>query len=159
MALFTAETAVIAAKKSHSPESARFLPKPAIVDLAIPARIEPNTAEIDPFVSKTLARTRRQISRIQGLIEDQSESETLDCAALDRLASALSRLSELERQLAGRPLPGSYRPAADKASRRQNRAVEVWSDPVTPQQVVSGVPVQNVPQPVQAPPVQGPENG
>jgi hypothetical protein len=41
-----------------------------------------------------------------------------DPAKIDRLASAQARLAEQERLLAGRPLPGSRRPAAEVKNRR-----------------------------------------
>jgi hypothetical protein len=37
-----------------------------------------------------------------------------DPQKLDRLASASAKLSELERIMAGRPLPGSHRPVSPK---------------------------------------------
>jgi len=39
---------------------------------------------------------------------------------LDRLASAQARLSEQERLLAGRPMPGSFRPKKPPEPRRHN---------------------------------------
>ena len=52
---------------------------------------------------------RKQIERI-----DQMLSKETDPAKIDRLAAAFGRLSEIERQLAARPLPGSRRPAPEK---------------------------------------------
>lgn len=67
---------------------------------------------LNPHVSKTLTRVRKQVSRLFELIEGE-----IDPQKLDRLASALSRLAELERQLSGRPLPGSLRPRQEKPRR------------------------------------------
>lgn len=67
---------------------------------------------LNPHVSKTLMRVRKQVSRLFELIEGE-----IDPQKLDRLASALSRLAELERQLSGRPLPGSLRPRQEKPRR------------------------------------------
>jgi hypothetical protein len=40
--------------------------------------------------------------------------EELDPSRLDRLAAASARLSEIERQLAGRPGPGQLRPTTPR---------------------------------------------
>ncbi len=66
----------------------------------------------DPFPVRLLARTRTRINSLM----DAMTAET-DPAKIDRLASALARLAELERQLAGRPLPGSLRPSQRKVDR------------------------------------------
>lgn len=156
MPRFTAETAVFAAKLSHAPESARFLPKPEPVLAVIPAEITAKPAEPDPFIFKSLVRVRKQMNKVNDLMADQMDAEKPDCAAIDRLASALSRLAELERVYDGRPLPGSFRPQSDKASKTRNRPVEVWADE-TPPQVVSSVPEVKItpassPQPVEPEP-------
>jgi hypothetical protein len=64
----------------------------------------------DDFSRARLACVRKQLNRI----DDMMKTET-DPAKLDKLASALSRLAEQERQLAGRPLPGSLRPKEPKS--------------------------------------------
>jgi hypothetical protein len=61
----------------------------------------------------TLARTRKQIERLFEMMD-----ECDDAQKLDRLASALARLNEQERQLAGRPLPGSLKPTQQIKPRR-----------------------------------------
>lgn len=61
--------------------------------------------EQDSFTSTTLSRVRDQMS----LLADMMKKEK-DPARLDRLAAAFGKLAEVERQLAGRPLPGSLRP-------------------------------------------------
>lgn len=137
MALFTAETAVIAAKKSHAPDSARYQkPDPPQTERSGSQTAEP-LPELAIYTRARLERVRTQLDRVDAMMLTED-----DPAKLDRLASAQARLSEQERILAGRPLPGSFRPQADKASRRQGRPVEVWSDE-TPQQVVSSVPAPN----------------
>ena len=77
-----------------------------------------------------LERVRLQLDRIDAMMLVEVEP-----ALLDRLASAQARLSEQERILAGRPLPGSRKPAPDRADRRQGRAVVMLDEPaqsVTP---------------------------
>jgi hypothetical protein len=64
----------------------------------------------DGFVAERLSRTREHIEQLNRLFAVCSDPHKLD-----RLASAISRMSEIERVLAGRPLPGSFRPARIKA--------------------------------------------
>lgn len=58
------------------------------------------------FQQERLSRVRAQLTKIDAMMA----SET-DPSKLDRLASAQARLSEQERILDGRPLPGSHRPS------------------------------------------------
>lgn len=108
MPLFTTETASEAAKRSHMPDSARFV-RP------IQPCNEPQ--ENDTFRLTQLAITRAQIKNVNKLIGDEQ-----DAVKLDRLASALSRLLEAERQLSGRPLPGSLRPTQSRSKDKQPSA-------------------------------------
>ena len=84
------------------------------------------------FPSRTLSRVRAQI---ETLLDDLGKER--DPQRIDRLASALGRLNEIERQLAGRPMPGSLKPSA-----KQPRATpQVEPTPIeTPQAVVSDLP-------------------
>jgi len=61
------------------------------------------------FCEKRIARVRKQLEKIDAMI-----SQELDPQKLDRLASAQSRVSEQERILSGRPLPGSRRPIKER---------------------------------------------
>lgn len=72
----------------------------------------------DGYVQTTVSRTRRQLDRLFELMEEE-----LDPQKLDRLASAIARLAEQERQLSGRPLPGSLRPK-QKRTKRSNSSAE-----------------------------------
>jgi hypothetical protein len=56
-------------------------------------------------VADRLPRVRKQLERLDDLMKQET-----DPAKLDRLAAALYRLSEQERIMSGRPLPGSYKP-------------------------------------------------
>jgi hypothetical protein len=69
-------------------------------------------AGTDPYVTERLARVRRQLDRLDGLMAAEKDPQRID-----RLASAQYRLAEQERILSGRPLPGSRRPARDRAER------------------------------------------
>jgi hypothetical protein len=64
---------------------------------------------LDDFCEKRIARVRKQLKKIDTMI-----SQELDPQKLDRLASAQSRISEQERILSGRPLPGSRRPIKER---------------------------------------------
>ncbi len=82
----------------------------AIKENQVLVAVEPT----DLYTTRRLTRTRAQIDAIL----DMLESET-DAQALDRLASALARLNEIERQLANRPLPGSFKPERARPARPQ----------------------------------------
>ena len=135
MPLFTSETAAEAARKSHSPDSARFR-LPQVV-------AEPDD---DPYLVARLNRVRAQLDKL-----DRMMISELDPAKLDRIASAQARLAEQERILAGRPLPGSRKPAQDRPQRRQSITPE--PDP-TPQQIDNSAPALPSTVPVQPQPVQ-----
>jgi hypothetical protein len=55
---------------------------------------------------------KTEIEHVRALILQAS-----DGAELDRLASALARLCEIERITENRPLPGSYRPKPEEKNR------------------------------------------
>ena len=61
---------------------------------------------------KRLIRTREQLE----MLDRQLDGET-DPKHVKSLADAIARLSEVERNLAGRPLPGSRRPGREKPAR------------------------------------------
>lgn len=70
---------------------------------------------VDPYLQARLIRVRKQLNKIDGLIESEE-----DPSKLDRLASAQARLSEQERQLSGRPLPGTLKPQSPKRAKSQD---------------------------------------
>ena len=108
------------ALKSHQPDSARFV-RP------ITAHNQDEKAE--SFRLERLSRVRAQLTRL-----DKMLNEEFDPQKLDRLASAIARLSEQERLLTGRPMPGSLKPLQGRqSSRKVTSAAEVFAnDPVTP---------------------------
>jgi hypothetical protein len=107
--LFTRENAAEMARRSNAiqrerrsePRSVALSPGPAIGDR-------------DPYVAARLMRVREQLNRFDSMMAKETDPQRLD-----RLASAQSRLSEQERILAGRPLPGSKRPLAEAPRRRE----------------------------------------
>lgn len=98
--LITRETAREYARKANEAKRA----KQAAL-LANPPAPASDPAKPDPYLSAKLGRVRKQIEAVDKLIESASDPQ-----AVDRFAAALARLYEIERQLAGRPLPGSLRP-------------------------------------------------
>lgn len=71
----------------------------------------------DSYVCARLSRVRAQLDALDRLLAAESAADKPDAQRLDRLASASARLSEQERQLDNRPLPGSRRPAPEPPPR------------------------------------------
>ena len=88
----------------------------------IPAQPEPLAQQPplqpDDFCAKRIKRVRRQLAMLDRLIDAEQDPQRLD-----RLACAQYRLSEMERILSGRPLPGSQRPRQAKVNQHRS-AVE-----------------------------------
>ena len=132
MALFTRENAREMSAKANYVRWHKPDPEPRQEAKAETPAIAPAATPEDGFAAKTLVRVRRQI---ESLLDDLSIER--DAQKKDRLASALGRLNEIERQLAGRPMPGSLKPSA-----KQPRVTpQVEPTPIeTPQAVVSDLP-------------------
>lgn len=82
------------------------------------------------YADKTKLRVRGMLERACDLFDDEN-----DANKIDRLASAVAKLAELDRQLSGRPLPGTLRPVV--------KAREKWSDlelPKAPEPVLAPAP-------------------
>ena len=124
---WTPEDAAAAARRGW--EKRRANPKPKQADPPQDqSKADPADAKADTFNARRLLRVRKQLTRLDDLMDQEN-----DPAKLDRLASAQARLSEQERILRGEPLPGSRRPAPDRADRRQGRAT--WTaQPAQPDQ-------------------------
>ena len=65
----------------------------------------------DPYLRERVIETREAIARIHQRLLDADDPQEIM-----QLAAAISKLQETERELAGRPLPGTYRPQADNKS-------------------------------------------
>ena len=78
------------------------------------------------FHIKRLARVRAQLTRIDDELEGCSFG---DSKRIKDLTDAQLRLSEQERILAGRPLPGSRRPVAEAVDKRPT--IELVAAPVS----------------------------
>jgi hypothetical protein len=110
MPVFTAQTARENAAKSHAARRANALAvKEANIALLQPPQSATAIAGVlpdgDAYAGAMLLCTRAQINRLDGML-----SKKTDPREIDHLVSAIRKLSEIERQLAGRPLPGSLRP-------------------------------------------------
>lgn len=108
MPLFTRETAASAGRKGAL---ARWTKPPPVV---IPPPItEPIT---DDYHARRIMRVRQQLDRIDAMLMEEEDAQKID-----RLASAQLRLSEQERVMSGRPLPGSRKPLPERRSGSEDR--------------------------------------
>ena len=130
MALFTAETAVIAAKLSHAPTSARHQPKEEIK----PAPPEPQPAPMPAGkeASEDLKRVKGKLDKLDALMDKAKTPQEWD-----QLSRAYDRMFKAWMVLSATPLPGSL-----KQTGKPNRpSPQVEPAPIeTPQAVVSDVP-------------------
>lgn len=123
MPLFTHENAAILGKKGNL---ARWAKPP------LPPPAETIAEMTSDFAQRRLMRVRDQLERLDALA-----SGVRDTKRLKELADATTRLSEQERILAGRPLPGSRRPREDRT-----RVSAGWIElqPALPSAPTSGQP-------------------
>lgn len=118
---------------AHRRESIKQAAKQAAANPFQALTAQPATVQLtgthgpDTFARERLAKVRKQVLKLDCLLSDACDDPELDPGHIDKLASAISRLSEIERQLSDRPLPGSKRPAPEKAS--QGKASLLLSSP------------------------------
>lgn len=118
----TANAKELAAKSVQARREKRALPVMPLL---------PDLIEQDVYRMDRLKRVRMQLDNLDRLILAER-----DPVKLDRFASAQARLAEQERILAGRPLPGSYRPNQRKAKQTRPDIAplpdnsEATSDPI-----------------------------
>ena len=93
-------SAIIRAERVAQAKQAKLNPKPE--PAPTPAQAGP-----DPFVSVSLARCRSQLDSLYLKLDDKQ----LTPAEIDKIASAIAKFSEIERNLAMRPGPGTLKPA------------------------------------------------
>jgi hypothetical protein len=108
---FTKANAAKMARKSH--EQRRRNQAEREDALAKPTYLLQDDTQPDPYVAVQLTRARAHISRLNIMLDRERDAQTLE-----RLSRALGVLSERERVLAVRPLPGSRRPAKEAPPRR-----------------------------------------
>ena len=137
MPLFTTANAREMAARSHAARLKRATQREAAREVApgLP-QAKPQQDDDTLFIAKRLARVRKQLDRIDGMIEKE-----IDPMKLDRLASAQARLSEQERLLAGRPMPGSFRPKKPPERARPYHQINPISriSPIRPTVVADGI--------------------
>ena len=101
--LWDSESGAEAARRSNAVQAATKALLAEAVEAGLPD---------DPYLRERCRRLRKQIMRLE---------DDLSCAPCAQdanyIAGALAKVSELERQLAGRPLPGTYRPQVDKSDK------------------------------------------
>ena len=78
---------------------------------------------LDEYTKLRLVCVREQLAHVDKAILRESSKDYPDGQRLNWLAAAQERLSDQERILAGRPLPGSRRPAQERAPRRQTSEI------------------------------------
>ena len=102
-------------KKKIKPEPAPEPepPQPIAIQPAMPP------LEFEKFPLSQLGRVRKHLGRLNNLLDHETDPQKLD-----RLASATAKLCEVERILAGRPLPGSHRPKSGGSSRGTGNRAE-----------------------------------
>lgn len=130
MALITPANAREMAAKSLLARKQRSLaPTPTT-----PIPLEPIAPADNNYNQRRLTRVRQQLAMVDQSIEAVMSRKVVNGQNLNWLCSAQERLSEQERTLAGRPLPGSMRPSP-APTRRQSQAytAPMIEDDVAPQ--------------------------
>jgi hypothetical protein len=103
---FTPERAAELARRGHAMRKAEA---EAVKVMAVAN----DTLKVDGYVAKRIVQVRRQIEGLNERLE-----AAVDPKDIKALCDAISKLAELERVLAGRPLPGQRRPGKDAPTRR-----------------------------------------
>jgi hypothetical protein len=134
MALFTSEMAkayrikslasyrrnrILEKQRAEREAQAAFIPPPPPPLPILPPPPPPQPKPADDFCEKRIMRVRSQLERLDQMLVTEDNAQ-----AIDRIASASARLSEQERILSGRPLPGSQRPRLAKPAKVNGSAVE-----------------------------------
>src|ERR1035441_6850830 len=140
MARFTAANARENAAKAHASRRLRLVSgKLAGETFPQPPQAGPHEAASD-YVSRRLASVRVQLDLVDKRITEQANAKTVDGQVLNWLCAAQERLAGQERILAGRPLPGSRRPAPEPRKPSGPSAWESFTErPVAPAAPTCGV--------------------
>lgn len=111
--------ALSAAARRAKRDAALCKPAPP-APVAVVAQVAENLADNkDDYAVRRLLRVRGQLDRLDDRMDYTLAARVLDAQKVERLARASCQLSESERILAGRPLPGSIKPkSAGNGSRR-----------------------------------------
>ncbi len=81
----------------------------------------------DDYLSRRVLRVRTQIELLSQRIDEELEKRSADGQKLNWLCSALERLQEQERELSGRPLPGTLKPRPEPGRPQRIGPVEPLS--------------------------------
>ena len=136
MPLFTRENAREKALKGNAVRWSRPRPIPPPPEPpAIPAIVSPSIAEPqrDEFQARRLKRVREQLDRVDDLMISEDDPKRLK-----ELADASARLSDQEFKLAGRPSPGSRRPAQERTPAAQDAGAWIVESSPAPVAEASG---------------------
>jgi len=140
MARFNSATAREMAAKSHAARLQR------LASGTQAAETFPQTPQGGPheapgaYVSRRLARVRAQLDLVDKAFETEATKANPDGQRLNWFAQAQERLSEQERLLSGRPLPGSRRPGKEGAGRKSDWWIEMQPALPAPQVPKDGLP-------------------
>lgn len=104
--------AIEARKRNRAARLKQIEAATAILTVAAPSIVAP-----DEFISKKLARVRKQIEQIDNKLESSDDPKEMKMCA-----DALARLYEVESYLSGRPKPGSRRPGRERTTRETRSA-------------------------------------
>lgn len=97
---------------------------------------------------RRLKRVREQLDKLDGLMFEEADPKRLK-----EYADASARLSDQEFKLAGRPNPGSRRPAQERASKGRDAGAWLAEPmPATVAPVANPVIIPQVPEPARATP-------
>lgn len=78
---------------------------------------------LEAYQLRQLVRVRDKLDKLDRILDSLLDAEEIDSNAIEKTTRALSNLSELERQLVGRPLPGTAKPGTGKAVRQVENVV------------------------------------
>ena len=106
--LWTPEQARQMSAKGHEARR-RIRAAQRMAQAALAAPPQTDASLPDPYLMRRLACVRQQLAKLDEMLLTEKDAQRLD-----RLASASAKLSTVERELAGRPSPGAYRPTAPR---------------------------------------------
>jgi hypothetical protein len=106
-----------ASKGGHARHQAYLKEREILRSLTATAMALPRLEPDDAFRQRRLERVRQQLNRL-----DEMAAKEKNPLTLDRLYSAIAKLAEQERILAGRPLPGSHRPSKQRQEKAATAA-------------------------------------
>lgn len=107
-------------------------PRPEPVPPATAALESPAPSPAPGFADLSLSRTRAHIHNLHQVLSVELCRNRPDAQQVNWLCKSLAELAELERRLAGRPMPGSLRPSAPATPPPAPRPPAIPSGPSRP---------------------------